>query len=72
MESLLGKLNVGASFPHWKALETGERISGCGVVIDAPNIAVDAVSIWPVRLDSYGNEAFLGDEPLRDCSAQRR
>jgi hypothetical protein len=55
-----------APHPYWKALETCERISGCGVVIDTPNIAVDAVRIWPVGLDSYSNEAFLCDEPLRD------
>src|SRR5436305_3156974 len=58
-----------APHPDGEAFETCERFAARDIVVHAAHIAIDAVGIGPVSLDSDRCKAFLGNQSLRNlCS----
>src|SRR5438270_4747960 len=55
-----------APHPHRKALQSCKGLGACRIIVRTAYVAIDAIGIWPIRLDSYSSEAFLYDQALCD------
>src|ERR1700681_1154151 len=58
-----------APHPSWEAPKVAERFLSIHIIARIAHIAVDAVGVWPVRLDRDGRKALLLDQPFRDLGA---
>src|SRR2546427_4317400 len=55
--------------PGRKTFEIRQGLDALGIVADSTHVAIDAVGVWPIRLDGDRGETLLLDEALGDLGA---